>query len=276
MTQTQEMRAVHPWQVLTSFGIKLVAILTMLVDHAAVILVWGQYLDVRMSIGTTAALPWADLYSVMRIVGRVAFPLFCFLLAEGFAHTHSRPKYAWRLFLFALISEWPFDFALYDSPLEFREHQNVMFTLLFAFLALWLGDALGGLIDATLARRRGTQPPDARALTPAKAACTVLAAVPFAALANAFEVDYHAFGVLLVCALYLGRNHGWLRLVLAGACIGWYCVSHASMLEAWALLGVCVTLLYNGRRGPSIRWFFYAFYPAHLLVLAWVAAGLGM
>ena len=272
MTQTQEIRKRHPWQVLTGFDVKLMAILTMLVDHAAIILVWPIYQTTLLFWGAADAQTWAQLYDVMRVVGRVAFPLFCFLLAEGFAHTHSRPKYAWRLFLFALISEWPFDFALYDSPLEFREHQNVMFTLLIAFLALWAADALGELIDAALTRRRGAEAPDTRTLTPAKAACTVAFALVGAAVANVFEVDYHEFGVLLVCALYLGREHGWVRLVLAGTCIGWYCISHASMLEAWALLGVCVTLLYNGRRGRSMRWFFYVFYPAHLLVLAGIAA----
>ena len=272
MAQARDIRERRPWQVLTGFGVKLVAILTMLVDHAAIILVWPIYQTTLQFWGAADAQAWAQLYDVMRIVGRVAFPLFCFLLAEGFAHTHSRPKYAWRLFLFALISEWPFDFALYDSPLEFREHQNVMFTLLIAFLTLWAADVLGRRIDGALARRRGTQPPSARSLTPAKVACTVALALVGGAVGNAFEVDYHAFGVLLVCALYLGRERPWVRLGLGCALVAWYCVAHGSALEAWSLIGLGVTLLYNGQRGRSMRWFFYVFYPAHLLVLAGIAA----
>lgn len=284
----------HLWQVLTSYAIKWIAIVTMVLDHTAAILVWDAYTTTLYATGRADAQLWYDLYTLMRHIGRIAFPLFCFLLAEGFAHTHSRPKYAWRLFLFALISEWPYDFALYGTGIEFTAHQNVMFTLLVGFLALWGGEAVGQLVDRGIARmkarRSGTTAalgahspapsPDAAAVSAGVRADgtrtltlpTILATIVFvlagAWVADVTEMSYHAFGVLLIGALYLGRGKPWLQLVLGSALVGWYCWDHADLFEIYAVIGLALLPLYNGRRGPSMKWFFYVFYPAHLLILA--------
>ena len=92
--------------------LKLVAVFTMLLDHAAsgILEYYLQYVPLNDDV-------WELLYRInsdLRVIGRIAFPLFCFLLIHGFMHTHSRLKYVGNLLLFALLSELPFDFLFYD------------------------------------------------------------------------------------------------------------------------------------------------------------------
>lgn len=127
--------------------IKIIAIVAMLIDHIAAvilgrILMYRGYgiasmnsdmMDHWMSQGTNAVLLISC--SIMRLIGRFGFPIFCFLLIEGFVHTRSRKKYALRLFLFCLISEIPFDLAM-TGKWYYPSYQNVFFTLFIGFLAM--------------------------------------------------------------------------------------------------------------------------------------------
>lgn len=82
-----------------SIALKLVAIITMFIDHLAA------------GLGDNASpVITGEAYSVMRGIGRTAFPLFCFMITEGFIHTRSRLKYFKRLAIFCLVSEFPFDY----------------------------------------------------------------------------------------------------------------------------------------------------------------------
>jgi uncharacterized membrane protein YeaQ/YmgE (transglycosylase-associated protein family) len=126
--------------------LKLIAIFTMLIDHTA-----ATILEKILMANGLSALYQADaqammqfyadngvlygIYTVMRLIGRIAFPIFCFLLVEGFLHTRNATKYAVRLALFAAISEIPFDLALFNKAWDFN-HQNVFFTLLIGLLTL--------------------------------------------------------------------------------------------------------------------------------------------
>ena len=94
---------------INSFQLKWIAVITMIIDHTGAVLFPDDM--------------------VFRYIGRIAFPIFCFLLVEGFFHTRDVRKYMLRLGLFALISEIPYDLAFRDTVLEF-EHQNVFFALL--------------------------------------------------------------------------------------------------------------------------------------------------
>ena len=98
-----------------SFWLKMIAITTMLIDHVGAVL-----------------LPQ---YPILRIIGRIAFPIFCFLLVEGFMHTHDVIRYMTRIGLFALISEIPFDLLFYGRILD-GTHQNVFFTLFIGLVML--------------------------------------------------------------------------------------------------------------------------------------------
>jgi len=171
MVQNQESAAQEPEKTkrgLSGSAIKIIALTAMLIDHVAaalfVRLLIGrglyeiQYADIERQISwltENAALYYG--YEIMRMIGRLGFPIFCFLLVEGFQKTRSRKKYAFRLGLFALLSEVPFDLVFSGRVLEFG-YQNVYFTLLLGMLALcavdWVAEhelspALGWLFTVT-------------------------------------------------------------------------------------------------------------------------------
>ncbi|SHK60157.1 TraX protein [Anaerocolumna jejuensis DSM 15929] len=123
--------------------LKLIAIFVMLIDHIAAtildrtLITRGFY---NMGMGTEGNAAASNLLNmidgIMRMIGRLGFPLFCFLLVEGFVHTSNKRKYAIRLGIFALISEIPFDLAFSGKVFNFG-YQNVFFTLLIGFLVMW-------------------------------------------------------------------------------------------------------------------------------------------
>ena len=108
---------------ISGYWLKLIAVISMLIDHTSAVIL--------------EQIPGLEAPAFfMRIIGRLAFPIYCFLLVEGFYHTRSRAKYAGRLFLFALISEVPFDLAFSRRMWDFSSN-NVFFTLLFGLLVIW-------------------------------------------------------------------------------------------------------------------------------------------
>jgi len=128
---------------LTGYGLKIIAMVTMFIDHvgAAVLERW-LYADFPAELTVAAYNAWHDLhatgfliYDMMRVIGRIAFPIYAFLLVEGVLHTADIRKYIRNLFLFALISEVPFDLAFRQKIVD-PSHQNVMFTLLTSALML--------------------------------------------------------------------------------------------------------------------------------------------
>ena len=206
--------------------LKIIAVVSMLTDHTAAVL-FG----------------WSELaFLIMRqIIGRLAFPIYCFLLVEGFEKTSSRRKYAGRLFLFALISEIPFDLA-FHRELFYSNYQNVFFTLFLGFLMIWLMDVVEKHCRSFVLRMLGQ-------------AAVFLAA---AALMELLYCDYGAHGAIAIALLYLFRKRK-LEQIIAG------CV--AFLWEITAPVAFIFVAFYNGRRGMKLKYFFYIFYPAHLLIL---------
>ena len=220
---------------LSGSTLKLIACITMLIDHtgAAVLDTWLFKSDLRF----TDVEAWQNmrvLYQWMRGIGRLAFPIFCFLIVEGFFHTRNVRKYCMRMFLFALISEFPFDYAL-KASVPFWQKQNVYFTLLISLLCLWLLDSLRGIPWVQF-----------------------FAVTASMSLANAMMTDYNFKGVFLIAMLYLFHDHRLYQCVAGAAAIAW---------ERWAPLSYLLCFLYNGKRGLRLRYFFYIFYPGHLLIL---------
>lgn len=207
--------------------LKLIAAVAMLIDHAGVIL-----FDNRRE---------------MRMIGRIAFPIFLFLLVEGFRYTRNRKKYILRLFFFSLLSEIPFNLMVTGEPwdLEFF-HQNVLFTLLIAFVTLWALESLEKSAETQSVYY----------------VCAM--AVVFVGMytAQVCRTDYASYGVLAAVVMYVLRGNRTIA-ILSG------CLVLGSMggLEWYCFLSVIPLLLYNGKRGFSFRYFFYVFYPLHLLVL---------
>ncbi len=203
--------------------LKLIACLAMLVDHA------GFF--------------FFDNNLFMRIIGRMAFPIYCFLLAEGTYYTKNPMKYGLRLVIGALISEISFDLCLFGGPSW--ESQNVMFTLLLGFLAIQVTNRLSG-------RAR------------------LLALVPLVT-AELLRTDYGAIGVLMIILFSLNREKKeslWnqaLRLFL----LNLWQVGQFS-IQPFAALAAIPIYFYSGKkatRSKSLQWVFYLFYPIHLLIL---------
>ncbi len=241
---------------LTSFGLKRLAVISMVIDHIGSFLLGAMLAPYKtdgvlvVSEGSPAAL-WRIMQAreMCDILGRVAFPIFCFLMVEGFLHTHDRVRYGLRMALFALISEIPYDLVQFHTPLSLRL-QNVMFTLTVGIFTL---------LAISKAEERWKTAPG-----PRWAAVAVLTA---AGMALAFLVrgEYVFLGVLSAVLVYLLRHKG--RLRIAG-------LTPLLIVSPWTLLAVPFLLLYNGERGKGSQWFFYIFYPAHFLVFAALAAWL--
>lgn len=180
--------------------LKLIAMLTMLIDHigATIVLQLVQRNPNNFDVfGNVHMTGMVILYYILRGIGRLAFPIFIFLLLEGFRYTHNRFFYIGRLLLFAIISEIPFDLAVnLPAKLIMKGHfleftsQNVFFTLAIGMIVLTVLEGLRVLqIDTIL-----------------KTILIVGVTALGAALAYALHTDYGAIGVLAICAAYGFRN----------------------------------------------------------------------
>lgn len=221
-------------RVLSGSVLKLLAVILMLIDHTgAVIVSRCPQVALLTFLGKTLTL-----YRLMRLLGRMAFPLFCFLLVEGFLHTHDRRGYALRLGAFALLSEVPFDFAFYGKFPEWT-HQNVFITLCLGVLGLWALESFRGQGGKLLLS---------------------LAGLFLIALLS--RCDYGARGFGFVLILYLLRERPISRAVIGAG----------YLTSTWqAGLAFVPMAFYNGRRGfirgKGLQLAFYLFYPLHLLLL---------
>lgn len=195
---------------------------------------------------------------VLRCVGRLAFPIFAFFIAEGYAHTRDFGRYFRRLAILAVVSEIPFNLengAVFDLT-----RQNVLFTFCLALLTLRGLEALG--------RERGFG---------RWAGCGLVLAAGFAA-GELLRTDYGGWGVVTVALLQLCQDgkYAKLWLLLAMAAVNGLGMGSLTMpifggempIQIFAVAALPVIWLYNGQAGPKgLRRAFYVFYPAHLLVL---------
>ncbi len=216
---------------LNSYELKYIALITMILDHIGAIF-----------FSSSAGIP----YYLLRGIGRLSFPIFCFLLVEGFFHTRDRLRYLSRLILFALISEIPFDIAMNNSleqgyMVEFHS-QNVFFTLALAFAAMIVAEYNKGDSTSLLA-----------------------AVIVFPMLAELIHSDYAAIGVITTLLFYLWKSGSNLSL--------WMCylplllVSYSSHIQIACILSIFFLSSYNGEKGHGSKYLFYLAYPAHFLFL---------
>lgn len=259
---------------MSSFALKIIAIVCMTLDHFDTIIGQGGllrlYPDPEAAHASMEALSLTSgILFPMEVLGRAAFPLFAFMLAEGCAKTHSMPRYLGCLALFAVISEPFFYFAFGYRPSfsgllnEFAllNFTNVFFTLFLAALSIFIFQKLSGKYEA-----KG-------------AVISLIAALALAFAAEYFGTDYGAMGVFLIVALYLTRGRRGIQCVVVALWavtlyLGGYLLTFGSGVVANSVheaLGACLACipiaLYNGKRGRAMKWTFYVYYPAHLLVL---------
>jgi hypothetical protein len=237
---------------LTSASLHILAMFFMLLDHMWATVVPGN--------------EW------MTCVGRLAFPIFAFLLVEGFFHTRSRKKYALRLLIFALVTEIPFN-LMAGGRFFFPIHQNVLWTFLLSFgLMAW-----NERLEAAPLWRKFLR--------------WVAAFWAGMILGTLTMVDYYGYGAAMVLAFYLIRKNWWNRgqwlnrlmqifamywinvemmggLVYEFEALGRIWVIHQ---QGFAVLALIPIWLYKGKKGHSskaFQYFCYGFYPVHMLILA--------
>ncbi|MBP3704861.1 MAG: hypothetical protein J6I98_04920 [Clostridia bacterium] len=210
---------------MSAFTLKLIALLTMIIDHVGAVF-FPQYI-------------W------LRYIGRIAMPIYAFLLVQGYRHTRNFTRYALRMALFAVLSEVPYDLLFQGTWLEFG-NQNVMFTLLCSLLVM-------KLLDASAKSRN---------------IFMFLGALCLTAVPHFLNFDYGIYGVLMVLCFFLFQKYRGIDAIAFSALTYGYCTQHGNNVQLYAIAASIPVLLYNGKKGPlSLKYFFYIAYPAHLLLL---------
>lgn len=209
---------------------------TMFIDHLGVAL--GQ-----VGTGFHGGRDWV---MYLRFIGRVAFPIFAFLLTEGATHTRHMNKYMGRLALFAIISQVPY--ALLRGTSVFSG-LNIFFTLLLALGMIALYQKIADKSSIYLV---------------AYTLCVFGAGM----LADLLRTDYGGVGVLFIVLIYIVRHKAKSRfaLLLAIAC-GLLLIYQTSVFYYFALLSLIPIYFYSGQLGKKSTWLFYSFYPLHMLLL---------
>lgn len=221
---------------LSASVLKVVAIVVMVIDHAAVVFV-GESL------------------SVWRMIGRIGFPIFAFFIAEGAGRTKNVYKYMLRLAVFALVSEVPFDLAFYGEWF-YAGYQNVFFTLLMGLMAIRAFQMLDTV-------KLGW-------LSPLSTAILAAGAYFLKTDYNATGV------VVIFLFYVVTRLPRLPRAVcIVAVCFSLTLIVYGGKLmynpaEECAVFAAVPLLLYNGQRGFKMnKYFFYGFYPGHIFLL-WV------
>jgi len=238
---------------MNSFHLKIIASVTMLIDHMSAVMpaVFGQ---------------------AHRVVGRIAFPIYVFLIAEGFRHSKNPWKFMLRLGAFAIISEPIFDFAL-GNDISFVRNTNIFYTLFLGGAAIIAYKYIIKYLDE--------KPGDSYFLT--RQMVAISPAIPFMWIAEFLSTDYGAYGVIFILSMYVIKPKLFRLAVMAFFCV-WqhrftiqffvengliylnYNIYFVLMIPA-TLLAVVFVAFYNEKRGRDVKWFFYVFYPLHLGVL---------
>ena len=202
----------------TGMQLKVLAVLTMTVDHMGAILFPAQI--------------W------MRVIGRLAFPIYCFLLVEGFTYTKSKKDYLKRLLAFAIISEIPFDMAFFGKVFDLR-HQNIFFTLFIGFLTMYFCEYASSNASKFIMCFVGLM------------------------LSGILRTDYSYFGIATILVFYLFRKERFTAIVIQSIMN----ILELSVQSA-AIIAFIPIYLYKGKQGKKrFQIGFYAFYPVHLIIL---------
>lgn len=236
--------------------LKKIALVCMVIDHAAVGLIEQSEL--------ASGAAWSLCGTAMRLVGRVAFSLFAFMIAEGAVYTRDRGRYALRLLLLAVVSEIPFNLVAGGGTLAYPADQNTVFTLLLGLLAIGAGDLICGARPGAVTLR-----------IPAgyEWYVRVLAAVPFGLAAYYLKTDYDFLGVMLIAILYTLRAEPQLRTMVCGTLL--LCM-YMNFYGVAACVAIFLINRYNGEKGGVSGKIFYAFYPLHLLAIWGIKMAVGL
>ena len=242
--------------------LKIIAAISMVLDHVSRIVLTNGIMT-HASYNQISDEQWAILSEasdVLHVLGRIAFPLFCFLIVEGFLHTHDLKKYLRNMLVFAIIAEPIYDFVQTGQLFDLRQ-QNVMCELLLCLVFLIILEKI-------------------QSLSKWKRYIAETALIVLTALAAEYtKLDGGVYGIMLVAAFYLFHD-GKAKMFFAAVCAvllsschivgGGFEFATANVFNpdvAAAVVSLLLINLYNGKRGLKLKYFFYIFYPAHLALL---------
>lgn len=246
--------------------LKLIACISMLIDHIAAGLLLPVIKNKLYPEGYTFE-QLSELYKVMRALGRTAFPIFCFLLVEGFVHTRNRLRYALSLLIFGLISEPFFDATFFAKKDIFnlniiellvtnknilQDRCNVYFTLLLGFLTIWAADTAIKYLKKS----------HYSAIT--YYSVSIIVCLCGIWVAERMHTDYHGYGIALIFVFYMTRE-----IEIVNLLSGYLAISTLGT-EYLAYPGFILMLFYNKKRGRKLgafKYLFYAFYPVHIGII---------
>ena len=218
------------FRVLSGSALKLIAVVSMIIDHV------GCHLVDQSIVLLQAGAYRLTLYRLMRDLGRFAFPIFCFLLIEGFLHTRSKTRYGASLAILAVISEIPYDLE-HNGTLLYPK-QNVFFTLLLGYIGLCAIERFREKLLTVFLSLLGT---------------TVISCF--------LSADYDVQGFAFIILLYALREQKLLRVLIA------FLLNNYRFV-ALAFLPIS---LYNGKRGfirgAFLKYLFYLIYPVHIFII---------
>lgn len=252
---------------MSTFVLKIIAVVTMLIDHIGAVFI------------SPSEYPYVFL--VLRGIGRLSLPLFLFLIVEGFYHTSNIQNYLKRLGIFALISEIPFDLALYKYHFDsdfFSDFGQIfaggyngdkliellirLFRYQNVFLTLFLGLLLLQLMNKA---EKKYSPLGVNIYNG-------VLTIAFCILASFVRADYSIAGILTLVALYLFRGNkvlvGLGLFIVNGTIVGNVASDNLlAVIPVLSALAIIPIAFYNGKKGKDMKYFFYIFYPLHLLLL---------
>ena len=238
---------------LSACTLKIIACITMFIDHFGSAVLEKGYLNPSISgIPESSSLynSLLILNTVCRSVGRLAMPIFYFLMVEGFIHTRSRWKYLINMLIFAVISEVPFDIAFFHESFH-PMYQNIYFNLAFSLLMLIAWDKFVGESYSSASAAQKTK--------------AILSVIGICIAASLTFTDYYMIGPVIALIFYLNHDKEKDRNIESG--IVFFAVSAFGMGEFLACFDFILFHFYNGKRGRQLKYLFYAFYPGHILIL---------
>ncbi|MCR5009531.1 MAG: conjugal transfer protein TraX [Clostridia bacterium] len=226
------------FRILSGSALKVIALICMIIDHTAK----SFYSKLSLIVFKIPLLTkHKDLYWLMTRIGRIAFPIYCFLLVEGFLHTRDKKKYALRLFVFAVISEIPWDLIHFNKVFDLSG-QNVFFTLFLGVLGMFLFEHFEN--------NRVRQ---------------VVSLLLIMLVTIFLRADYGISGFCFILMLYALHDKWLLKSVIGCGFLS------STFFAGLAFLPIN---LYNEKRGfikgKVLQYAFYAIYPIHLLILHFI------
>lgn len=224
-----------------TFSLKLIALATMIIDHIGIVFFPKHFF--------------------MRYIGRLSFPIYCFLLALRLKHTKNIKKYLLRLFIFAIISE-PFYDLCFSNSINFFVKTNVLYTLFLGAFSIYIYNNLRYDI--------------------LKFFCLIF----FCFLASMLTTDYSSMGLILIYIFYFSTDlkycvyYGLIWVLMkninAFSNILYYLkldvfpllyIENTLFFSTFTFLSFLIISRYNGQKGKSLKLMFYLAYPLHLFIL---------